>query len=335
MSKRLKVLLLKQPPHLRDPWMSDLIDALGTRYELREYDKELPLAPQLEGVDVVVDQGGSLGTRAMADLCGSLKLWQVLGTGIDKLDLPYWREKRIPVANTPGQFSAVPLAECALMYMIMLAHRWKDSQQNLEKGIFYTPFGEELEGKRLTLVGFGASAQALAVRARPFGLRISALDVRDISESEEQEFGLEFAGKPGDLDSLIPKSDFLSLHLHLNAHTRGMIDERRIGLMKPTACIINVARGALVDEGAMYRALRDGRLGGAGLDVFASEPLDPNNPLLKLPNVIATPHISGTTYGTSKRRAACAAENIERVAQGLDPLYRVDEAVEEAVVGKS
>ncbi len=187
--KTLKILLLKQPPHLRDPWMSDLLEALGTRYELVEYDKLRPLAPQFEGVDVVVDQGGSLGTREMADLCGSLKLWQVLGTGIDKLDLAYWREKKIRVANTPGQFSAVPLAECALMYMIMLAHRWKESQENLEKGIFYTPFGEELEGKRLTLVGFGASAQALAVRARGFGMRISALDIRDISDRERRDFG--------------------------------------------------------------------------------------------------------------------------------------------------
>jgi phosphoglycerate dehydrogenase-like enzyme len=85
----------------------------------------------------------------------------------------------------------------------------------------------------------------------------------------------------------------------------------------------------------MYKALRDGHLRGAGLDVFASEPIDPNNPLLKLPNVIATNHTSGTTYGTSKRRAACVAENIDRIAQGLDPLYRVDGIAEEVVAGKA
>jgi len=224
----------------------------------------------------------------------------------------------------PGQFSAVPLAECAVMYMIMLAHRWKDTQRNLANGVFYTPFGDELDGKRLALVGFGASAQALAVRARAFGMRISAIDIRDISAEEIRQFALESAGKPKDLDRLIAECDFLSLHLHLNAQTRGIIDEPRIGLMKPTACIINVARGALVDEGAMYRALSEGRLGGAGLDVFAAEPMDPNNPLLKLANVVATPHTSGTTYGTSKRRAVCVAENLERLAHGLQPLYRVD-----------
>ena len=96
--------------------------------------------------------------------------------------------------------------------------------------------------------------------------------------------------------------------------------------MKPGACLINVARGALVDEEALYEALMEGRLAGAGLDVFAKEPMDPDNPLLKLPNVVATPHTAGVTYGTSKRRAACVAENVERLAAGLPPLYRVDKA---------
>jgi phosphoglycerate dehydrogenase-like enzyme len=332
MAKKLKVLLLKQPVHLRDPWMSDVLEALGTRYELVDYDYDRPAAPQFEGVDVGVDQGGSQGVREMADCCGSVKLWQVLGTGIDKLDIEYWRQQKIRVANTPGQFSAVPLAEVAVMYMIMLAHRWNESQVNLAKGLFYRPFGEELDGKRLALVGFGASAQALAVRARGFGLRISAIDIREISAEEKSRFGLEFAGKPQDLDRLIAECDFLSLHLHLNAQTRRIIDERRIGLMKPTAFIINVARGALIDEDAMYRALTEGRLGGAGLDVFAAEPMNPNHPMLKLPNVVATPHTSGTTYGTSKRRAACVAQNVERIAQGIEPLYRVDGLVEETVV---
>lgn len=335
MKQPLKVLLLKHPPHLRDPWMSDVLEELGAKYELKEFDESLPLGAQFEGIDVVVDQGGSHGKREMADLCGSIKLWQVLGTGLDKLDLNYWRQKKIRVANTPGQFSSVPLAESAVMYMLMLVHRWKESQENLANGIFYIPFGEELVGKRLTLFGFGASAQELAVRAHAFGMKISAVDIRDISEAERKQFGLEFAGKPSDLDSLLPDTDFLSLHLHLNAQTRGIFNERRIDLLKPTAFIINIARGALVDEAAMYRALRDGRLAGAGLDVFASEPIDPNNPLLKLPNVIATNHISGTTLGTSRRRAKCVAENIARIAEGLDPLYRVDEVVDEVVAGKA
>jgi phosphoglycerate dehydrogenase-like enzyme len=174
------------------------------------------------------------------------------------------------------------------------------------------------------LIGFGASAMALTARARPFGLRVSAVDIRDVSEPERQEFNLEEVGKPGDIDRLLQESDYVSLHLHLNAETRHILNARRLGLLKPTACLINVARGALVDEEALYERLAEGRLGGAALDVFASEPVDPNNPLIKLPNVIATPHISGTTNGTSRRRAKCVATNVNRIAEGLEPLYRID-----------
>ncbi len=328
MSKRLKVLFLKQPPGRRDPWAKDTEEAVGTRHDVVEYVDQEPLKPQFDGVDVVIDQGGSLGTRAMADGCGSLKLWQILGTGFDKFDLGYWMQKKIPVANTPGQFSAVPLAECALMYMLMLSRLWHKSQEHLRQGVFYIDFGQELAGRSLLLLGFGASARELARRAKAFGMQIRAIDVRDIPTEERLEFGLEFAGKPADLDRLLPQCDFLSLHLHLGAETRQIIDARRIALMKPGAFLINVARGALVDEEALYQALAQGRLGGAGLDVFGQEPLDPSNPLLQLPNVIATPHVSGTTYGTSKRRAACVAENIERIAQGMEPLYRIDQLAE-------
>jgi D-3-phosphoglycerate dehydrogenase / 2-oxoglutarate reductase len=198
------------------------------------------------------------------------------------------------------------------------------TQTHMRRGQFYNTFGSELLDRRLLLLGFGASARELAVRARPFGMRISAIDIYDIGEKTRREFGLEAFGRPEDLDRMLPECDFLSLHLHLNASTRGIIDRRRLQLLNSEAHLINVARGALVDEAALYDALASGKLAGAGLDVFASEPMDPNSPLLDLPNVVATPHISGSTYGTSRRRALCVAENIERIAMGLEPLYRVD-----------
>ncbi|MEE3261639.1 MAG: NAD(P)-dependent oxidoreductase, partial [Candidatus Latescibacterota bacterium] len=94
--------------------------------------------------------------------------------------------------------------------------------------------------------------------------------------------------------------------------------------MKPTACLINVARGALVDEDALYRVLMDDKIGGAGLDVFSREPPDVNHPVFELPQVVSTPHIAGCTDGTSRKRAACAAQNVDRIAEGLEPLYRID-----------
>ena len=324
MVERLRVLYLPPPSQWREPWQTDVIDAVSSRHDLSLYDQTALLPAQFEGVDVVLDHGGSMGTRAMANVAGSVKLWQILGTGIDHFDLEYWRKKGIPVANCPGEFSGAPLAECALMFMLMLSRHWHQTQQNLRHGRLYVPVGSELENRRLGLIGFGASARELASRARAFGMRISAVDIRDISPEEQREFGIELAGKPADLDQILAKSDFVSLHLHLNEHTRHILDDRRLRLMKPTACLINVARGALVDEKALLDALREGRLAGAGLDVFGQEPLEPDHPLLKLPNVVATPHVSGATEGTSRRRAACAARNVDRVASGLDPLHRVD-----------
>ncbi len=324
LGKRLRVLYLPPPSKSRNPWQKDVIDAVGGQHDLLLYDQTLPLLPQFQGVDVVLDHGGSMGTRAMADVAGSVRLWQILGTGIDHFDLKYWQKKGIPVANCPGEFSGAPLAECALMFMLMLSRHWHRTQENLRRGVLYVPFGRELENRSLGLIGFGASARELASRARAFGMRISAIDIRDISREEQQKFGLEFAGKSADLDQVLAESDFVSLHLHLNEHTRHMIDDRRLRLMKPAACLINVARGALVDEKALFEALSEGRLAGAGLDVFGREPMDPDDPLLKLPNVVATPHVAGSTDGTSWRRAACAARNLDRITAGLDPMYRVD-----------
>src|SRR5581483_11171925 len=128
------------------------------------------------------------------------------------------------------------------------------------------PLGIELEGLKLGIVGFGASGIEVARRARGFGMKISAIDIRDIRPEEVREFDLEFVGKPDALDDLLKKVDVLSLHLHLNQETHHLIDARRLALLKPTAFLINVARGALVDEAALTDALVSGRLGGAGLD---------------------------------------------------------------------
>ena len=326
MAERLTVLFLPHPlgPSMFKPSGDDVVAAIGDRHNLHILDYDQPLAPQFDGVDVVIDHGGSAGTREMADAAeGTVRLWQILGTGFDHFDMDYWRSKKLPVANCPGIFSAVALAECAMMFILMLARQYPVTQTNLKKGDLYRPVGLELEGLNLGIIGFGASGKELAHRAGPFGLKMSAIDIRDIGADEVREFGLEFVGKPGDLDSVIATSDFLSLHLHLNEETRHTIDARRLRLMKPTAFLINVARGALVDEAALIEVLAEGKIAGAGLDVFGQEPPDLNSAIFSLPNVIATPHISGGTDGTSRKRAGAAAENVERIAAGLEPLYLI------------
>jgi phosphoglycerate dehydrogenase-like enzyme len=136
-------------------------------------------------------------------------------------------ETKAAVANCPGEFSGVALAECALMFMLMLSRLWHQTQENLRGGVLYIPIGSELENRRLGLIGFGASARDLAYRAKAFGMKISAIDIRNISPEEQREFGLEFAGKSADLDQVLAGSDFVSVHLHLNQHTRHIIDDRR------------------------------------------------------------------------------------------------------------
>jgi len=328
MTKRASVLFLPHPKgeHMLKPWLADVITAIGDRHDLRIFESGKPLPSQFTGVDVVIDHGGAAGTRELMDAAAQIpvKLWQVHGTGLDHFDLDYCRARGIPVAHTPGVFSAIALAECAMMFILMLARRYPVAQANLKSLKLYDPLGRELSGLKLGIVGFGASGRELARRAIPFGIEIAAIDVREIGDDERKEFGLRSVGKPDQLDRLVAESDVLSLHLHLTDQTRHIVDARRIGMMKPGAYLINVARGGLVDEAAMIKALAEGRLGGAGLDVFSEEPPDPESPLFRLPNVVATPHISGGTDGTSRRRAQCSAENVDRIAAGLEPLYRVD-----------
>ena len=321
--KRFKVLYLPLPGG--DPfWQDEVVKAVSPRHDLAIYDPGQPLAPQFQGVEAVLDVGGSVGTREMYQAAGEAKLWQILGTGLDHVDLAYMKTCGFAIAYCPGQFSSVALAECAMMYILMLARRFHECEANFRAGILYKPTGMELEGTVLGIIGFGSSGQELARRARGFGMRIQAVDVRPIEPAILEELQPEFLGSPDDMDRVVQDSDFLSLHLHLTAETRHIIDARRLALMKPSACLINVARGALVDEAVLYQALLNNRIGGAGLDAFAQEPPDPTLPVYQLPNVVVTPHTSGTTDGTARKRAAAAAENIDRVAQGLEPLYRVD-----------
>jgi phosphoglycerate dehydrogenase-like enzyme len=122
---------------------------------------------------------------------------------------------------------------------------------------------------------------------------------------------------------VLAEADYVSLHAPLTSKTRHLINKRALGLMRPTAVLLNVARGEIVDQPALVEALQAGKIRGAGLDTFAHEPLDPSHPLLQMANVIATPHIAGGTRGTLRRRTAAAAENIFRTAKELPPLYQI------------
>jgi phosphoglycerate dehydrogenase-like enzyme len=256
-------------------------------------------------------------------VASGVKLWQVIGTGLNHIDVNYLVERGVPIANTPGIFSGIALAEHALFLMLCLAKNLDESRRNVRSGVYYHPMNEELEGKTLGLVGFGGSARELAKRGWALGMRVLAMDAVEVSRAVQEEYHLSFFGSPQDLDILLKQSDYLSLHTPLTSKTHHLINQESFALMKPTAVLINVARGEIVDEAALLEALKSGKIRGAGIDVFTQEPPDPNHPFLHMENVITTPHIAGGTRGTSRRRGKAAAENVHRVAQGLPPLYQV------------
>jgi phosphoglycerate dehydrogenase-like enzyme len=207
--------------------------------------------------------------------------------------------------------------------MLALAKNAGRMAEDVRDGVMYRTMNDELAGKTLGLVGFGASGRELARRAAAMEMRVVAFDAQAPAEDELAVGFLDEFLEAWRLPDLLRQSDYVSVHVPLTPETRGLIGAQELALMKPTAILVNVARGAIVDEAALADALREGRLRGAGIDVWAQEPPDPANPLLSLPNVVATPHVAGVTFETSRRRGSAAAENVNRIAEGLPPMYEV------------
>lgn len=323
MANRLKVIYL--PGRGADPlWEREVIRAIGPRHDLTIYDDSQPLAPQFADVDAVVDLGGSWGTREMLDAAPRVRFWQIMGTGMEHFDFDYWSTRPVMISNCPGPMSAIGLAEHAMLLMMLVRRNYAEQMRNLAAGIMYQPIGTELAGQTLLCVGFGASARELSRRASAFGMRVLATDVVEVDDAVRAEWGAEAVLGADQLDALIPQADVISLHLHVTPETRHILDARRIALMKPTAIVVNVARGALVDEDALIRAVREGHIAGAGTDVATQEPPSPDSPLLTTAGIVVTPHTAGVTNGTARRRAEGSAENLDRIAAGLEPWDRVD-----------
>jgi phosphoglycerate dehydrogenase-like enzyme len=319
----MKVLVMSKPGNF-SPWAEDFARALGDNFEVVHWEADQPFVEQVSGAVAVADIGAPLSASMIeAARDAGVRLWQMISAGYDHLDLDAFRASGIPVANTPGQFSATALSEHALMLMLILVRRFRRSQEQLAEEVFFRSFGEELAGKSLGLVGLGASARELAGVARALRMQVSAIDVAEIPSSVAAEIGVRFLGGPEHLGELVSEADFVSIHVPLTPDTHKMIGAECFAAMKPTAFLINVARGGIVDQPALVAALAEGQIGGAGLDVFAVEPLPVDDPLLAFEHVVLTPHVAGITYPTSRRRGQAAADNVRRVAAGEEPLYVV------------
>ncbi len=319
----MRVLFLPYDPEYHYYWFDGFVEALDDSFPLVMFDPDKPMAPQFDGIGAVVTCSQFDNGMIDAGLEAGVKLWQVLSVGIDHWDVPYILEKGMPFANTPGPFSAIALAEHALSLMFLIAKNHNTAQANMRAEFFSLPLNDELAGKKLGIIGLGASGRELATRAHALGMEILAIDIADIPQSVRDEHHVSFFGGASDMAHVIAEADYLSLHTPSTAGTRHMIGREQFELMKPSAVLINVARGLLVDEDALVEALQSGQIRGAGIDAFVTEPLASSHPLLQMDNVYCTPHVAGVTRETAQRRGEAAANNVERVSKGLEPLHLI------------
>ena len=245
----------------------------------------------------------------LLEKCPSLKIVANMAVGYDNIDVEACTRRGVLVTNTPGVLTE-STADLAFGLILATARRIPEARDMLLQGRWRTwsPMfltGQDVHGATLGIIGFGRIGQAVARRAAGFGMSVLYYSRHRYPELEE-ELGVQH--RP--LDDLLRESDIVSLHLPLSEDTRGFIGERELGLMKPSAILINTSRGPVVDELALYRALRDRRIWAAGLDVFEREPLPEDSPLRSLDNVVLLPHIGSASIQTRTAMAVLAAENV-------------------------
>jgi D-3-phosphoglycerate dehydrogenase len=250
--------------------------------------------------------------------CTRLKVIGKHGVGVDNIDIAAATRAGIVVFNTPGA-NALAVAECAVALMLAVVKRMRACHDLVASGRFAErgPLRVgDLSGKTLGLVGGGRIAGEVARICRHgFGMTILVYDPH-AGEAQAAAMGAEQIHA---LDAMLARADIVSIHTPLTAETRGLLGRGRLAHMKQGAVLINTARGGIVDEGALAEALAAGRLGGAGLDVFESEPPEAGNPLLALPNVVLSPHVAGITEDSARRMAVGAAQGVVDALAGRRP----------------
>ncbi len=280
-------------------------------------------AREFQGAVAILLRSGYM-TASLLDRLPDLKVVAVHGAGVDPVDIGACTARGVLVTNTPGA-NADAVAELAIGLMLALLRRIPDAAhktyiQRQWDSARHT--GGELKGRVLGLAGLGKIGQRVARIGNAFGMLVTAHDPA-LSDEHIQDCGVT----PVSFDRLVADADILSLHVPAIPETRHMINAAVLDRMKPEAILINCARGSLVDEHALARALTDGRFGGAALDVLEGEPPEPQSPIYGAPNLVLTPHMGGSTNECLHGIAAAAGADIVRVLKGEQPLYPVNKPV--------
>ena len=252
------------------------------------------------------------------------RLVQLLAAGYDRMNLSLMAALEVPCANNGGANSWA-VADHAVLLMLALYKQLMHADPATREGRWNAPITGsntfEMADKLVGVLGLGNIGRKVARRVQGFDAHVQYYDTYPSPEEEERNLGYRRVT----LDELFRTSDILTCHTPLTSQTHHIVNSERLAMMKPTAVLINTSRGPVVDEAALIEALQEGKIAGAGLDVFEQEPVDPANPLLKMSNVVVTPHMAGTTWNTWFRRAEFAYQNMERVWNGAEPLATVQE----------
>lgn len=282
-----------------------------------EYRDAMASAEYLVGfVDMLVD-------RELFLTGPNLKLVQLLSAGYDQADLDAARAAGVPVCNNGGA-NSVAVSEHALLLALAVSRQLVRQHKNVSAGQWrgnQTPRVHELRNRTMGIVGLGTIGKKTARLAQAFGMNVIYYDIARLPEDREDALNVRFRL----LRELLREADVVSLHTPLSGSTRHLIGAEELKLMKPSAILVNTARGPVVDEAALVEALSDGTIWGAGLDVFDQEPPQAGNPLFDLDNVILTAHLAGPTFESNTARVRNAFDNVQRVARGEAPLWVVPE----------
>jgi glyoxylate reductase len=281
------------------------------------------LEKEIADVDAIL--GTDRWTAALMDKAPRLRLIALTAVGFDSVDVPAATERGIIVTNTAGALTDT-VADLTFALILAVARRVCEQDRWVRAGQWQsgdvTPMAWDVHHGTLGIIGLGRIGAEVAYRGLGFHMKVLYYDtVRQ--PTLEKQHGYRFV----DMDTLLKESEFVVISTALTPETRGMIGEAQLAKMKPTAFLINTSRGPVVDEKALIKALQAGRIAGAGLDVFEKEPVELDNPLLKMENVVVLPHVGSATEATRQAMVDLAADNILAVVQGKPPLTPVNPEV--------